>query len=92
MECVNTAVASRPWQELYRNVPFTIEPSALTGLDMFRATVRRRHDAALLSLLRTADLGRPMRRDVGRFGGALQRHGVGTGIASRCICRISRKS
>ena len=68
MECVNTAVASRPWQDLYRNVPFTIEPSAQTGLDMFRATVRRRHDAALLDYFDRPISAERVRPHVGRVG------------------------
>src|SRR5687767_12159330 len=48
MECVNECAASRPWQGLYRDVPFTIEPAVRTGLDMFRATALRRREAALV--------------------------------------------
>ena len=48
MECVNQCTASRPWQGLYRDVPFTIEPAVCTGLDMFRATAFRGREAPLL--------------------------------------------
>ncbi len=48
MECVNACATSRPWQGLYRDVPFTIEPGVRTGLDMFRATALRGREAALV--------------------------------------------
>ncbi len=48
MECVNACATSRPWQGLYRDVPFTIEPAVRTGLDMFRATALRGREAALV--------------------------------------------
>ena len=37
MECVNACATSRPWQGLYRDVPFTIEPGVyVEGLGGFR--------------------------------------------------------
>ena len=42
-----TDLSRRPWLDLYRAVPSTIDPPAETGLDMFRATARRGRDAAL---------------------------------------------
>jgi long-chain acyl-CoA synthetase len=42
-----TDLSRRPWLELYRNVPPTIAPKVETGLDMFRATMRRGADATL---------------------------------------------
>ena len=79
MECVNTAVASRPWQDLYRNVPFTIEPSVQTGLDMFRATVRRRYDAALLYYFDRPISAGECDRMSDALAVAFQRRGVGHG-------------
>jgi long-chain acyl-CoA synthetase len=38
----------RPWLDLYGAVPSTIEPTSQTGLEMFRATVRRDRDAVLV--------------------------------------------
>jgi long-chain acyl-CoA synthetase len=37
----------RPWLDLYRGVPPTIEPKFTTALDMFRATLQRRPGAPL---------------------------------------------
>ena len=76
MECVNTAAASRPWQDLYRNVPFTIEPAAQTGLDMFRATVQRRPDAALLYYFDRSISAGECDRMSDALAVALQRRGV----------------
>jgi long-chain acyl-CoA synthetase len=48
MECVSASAATRSWQGLYRDVPFTIEPAFRTGLDMFQATALSRPGAALV--------------------------------------------
>ena len=40
--------ARRRWLSLYQSVPPSIEPAARTGLDMFRNTVARRRDHALV--------------------------------------------
>ena len=41
-------MTERRWLGLYQSVPPSIEPNARTGLDMFRDTVARRHDNALV--------------------------------------------
>ena len=43
-----TDFSQRPWRDLYRGVPATIEPAARTALEMFRASVRRDRDAVLV--------------------------------------------
>jgi long-chain acyl-CoA synthetase len=43
-----TDLAQRPWHGLYRAASFTIEPASQTALDMFRATVARGREAALV--------------------------------------------
>ena len=42
-----TDLSRRPWLDLYRDVPPTIDAPAETGLDMFRATARRGRGAVL---------------------------------------------
>jgi long-chain acyl-CoA synthetase len=41
-------LSQRPWLALYQAVPSTIETAAATGLEMFRATLGRGRDAALV--------------------------------------------
>ena len=64
-----TDLSRRPWLDLYRAGPATIDPPAETALDMFRATARPRPRRRARLLLRSAGHGAPVRRDVGRAGG-----------------------
>jgi long-chain acyl-CoA synthetase len=43
-----SCLSRRPWRSLYHAVPSTIQPASQTGLEMFRATVRRDRDAVLV--------------------------------------------
>ena len=48
MQIVTTANHGRRWLDHYRTVPSTLEPATRTALDMFRATVCRVRDTALV--------------------------------------------
>jgi long-chain acyl-CoA synthetase len=69
----------RPWRNLYRGAPFTIDAPAETALDMFRATLRRAPDAPLAYYFERAITAAEVDALSNALAVALQRRGASPG-------------
>jgi long-chain acyl-CoA synthetase len=70
---------ARPWLDLYQSVPPSIEPSARTGLEMFRNTVARSGARALVHYFDTSVTAAELDRWSDALAVALQERGAEPG-------------